>query len=821
MIHGPCGAANPLSPCMENGRCTKGFPKQFQPITTMDTDNSYPVYRRRHPADGGRNITNPTTGRQIDNSWVVPYSPFLSLRYNCHINVEVCVSPTAAKYLYKYVTKGPDRAMVSEEVDGQQVAAPTDEIQQYEDLRSVGSSEATWHLMAFPIAKKHPAVYALRIHLEEEQQVVFNEGDEENALERQRNTELTAFFQFNKTTTDKHMYVDMPKYCTYNYNKETAKKVWKVRRVSRGTIGRVHTVHPLAGEVFYLRMLLHNDHCRGKEGFTDMLTLPNGHVCDTYQEVCRQLGLLIDDREWEVVLEDAVDSVLSPQIRALFVTILLFCQPADPRSLFDRFYQSWTDDFHHKARRRGLTLQDEQAKTLVLLDLQLRLQSFERSLLYYRLPEPTKEEVSNVQLFTSTDAAVIREETYFDVPQLQIRVNQITQQFTESQQGVFDTIMTAVKEDTQLHLIVDARGGCGKTFVLNAVLDAVRSLEPGGCVALAMATTGIAANLLNMGRTFHSRMKAPLTPTENSTLQISAQSSLAQLVCMAKVLLVDEATMLHRHNLEAMDRTLRDLMRKPDQVFGGNIVILAGDFRQCLPVVPGASRAGTVNACINQSTLWHHFQVVKMMENMRVRASGDPQLEAFDMWTLSLGDGTATYLPPQLAEQVAIPAEMVTTITPNTREENGHEHQSMINFCNIIFPDLAQNITDHKWLEGRAILTPTNREVHAINELMKSKMPGDAIKLSSADSLEDPDDTFRFNIEYLNTLRPNGFPRHNIILKPGMPLMLLRNTNPREGLCNGTRMIFDTTINNKLLRCTIAGTTKQVLIPRITFRPKD
>ena len=337
---------------------------------------------------------------------------------------------------------------------------------------------------------------------------------------------------------------------------------------------------------------------------------------------------------------------------------------------------------------------------------------------------------------------------------------------------VFDTIMTAVKEDTPLHLIVDARGGCGKTFVLNAVLDAVRSLEPGGCVALAMATTGIAANLLNMGRTFHSRMKAPLTPTENSTLQISAQSSLAQLVRMAKVLLVDEATMLHRHNLEAMDTTLRDLMRKPDQVFGGKIVILAGDFRQCLPVVPGASRAGTVNACINQSTIWHHFQVVKMMENMRVRASGDPQLEAFDTWTLSLGDGTATDLPPQLAEQVTIPAEMVTTIIPNTREENWHEHQSMINLCNIIFPDLAQHITDHKWLEGRAILTPTNREVHAINELMESKMPGDAIKLSSADSLEDPDDTFRFNIEYLNTLRPNGFPRHNIILKPGMPLMI-------------------------------------------------
>ena len=134
MIHGPCGPANPLSPCMENGRCTKGFPKDFQQRTIMDTQNSYPIYRKRHPDDGGRKCTNPTTGREIDNSWVVPYSPYLSLCYNCHINVEVCVSPTAAKCLYKYVTKGPDRAMVSTEVDGQQQAAPTDEIKQYEDL---------------------------------------------------------------------------------------------------------------------------------------------------------------------------------------------------------------------------------------------------------------------------------------------------------------------------------------------------------------------------------------------------------------------------------------------------------------------------------------------------------------------------------------------------------------------------------------------------------------------------------------------------------------------------------------------------------------
>ena len=62
-------------------------------------------------------------------------------------------------------------------------------------------------------------------------------------------------------------------------------------------------------------------------------------------------------------------------------------------------------------------------------------------------------------------------------------------------------------------------------------------------MALAMATTGIASNLLDMGRTFHSGLKAPLSSHEESTLQLSGQNSLAKLVKMAKLLLVDEAPM--------------------------------------------------------------------------------------------------------------------------------------------------------------------------------------------------------------------------------------------------------------------------------------
>lgn len=375
--------------------------------------------------------------------------------------------------------------------------------------------------------------------------------------------------------------------------------------------------------------------------------------------------------------------------------------------------------------------------------------------------------------------------------------------------------MEAVRTHEPLQLFIDARGGCGKTFLLNGILDAVRSIEPEGCVALAMGTTGIAANLLHLGRTFHSRMKAPLTPTEDSTLQISAQSGLAKLIKMSRLLMIDEATMLHRFQLEAMDRSLRDLTGQKDQAFGGKVLILAGDFRQCLPVVPGASRAGTVSACINKSHLWQHFQVLRLTENMRVHASGDPTLEAFDQWTVSLGDGTA-------GENglVPIPEGMVTEIQPNTPSESWREKQAMEEFCRGVFPDLANNISLQGWLEGRAILTPINKEVKTLNDMMQDWLQGEGIVLNSADTVENPEDAFRFNIEYLNTLHPNGFPAHLLNLKPNMPLMLLRNINPRQGLCNGTRLIFDGCMDNKILKCRVVETGREVLIPRITFIPK-
>lgn len=106
MIHGPCGNLNPRCICMDQGKCQRNFPKDFCDETNPNVDG-YPLYRRRN---NGRTIQ--IGQHELDNRWVVPYNKALSLKYNAHINFEICSTVKSVKYIYKYIYKGHDCASV-------------------------------------------------------------------------------------------------------------------------------------------------------------------------------------------------------------------------------------------------------------------------------------------------------------------------------------------------------------------------------------------------------------------------------------------------------------------------------------------------------------------------------------------------------------------------------------------------------------------------------------------------------------------------------------------------------------------------------------
>ena len=141
-------------------------------------------------------------------------------------------------------------------------------------------------------------------------------------------------------------------------------------------------------------------------------------------------------------------------------------------------------------------------------------------------------------------------------------------------------------------------------------------------IGIAVAFTGIAAQLLQGGRTFNSRFKFPLKPDATSTCNISKNSGLCRMIKKTKIIVFDEASMPHKYLIEGLDRTLQDLMSNSEP-FGGKVIVLGGDHRQLPCVIKRGSRAQVVAASFKKSYLCPKFKVMKLRENMRVKSHGN------------------------------------------------------------------------------------------------------------------------------------------------------------------------------------------------------
>jgi hypothetical protein len=323
------------------------------------------------------------------------------------------------------------------------------------------------------------------------------------------------------------------------------------------------------GEAFYLRMLLCHEHCKGATCYQDLLTV-GGERHSTYQSVCTALGLLQDDSEWDQALEDATLTQMCPQIRDLFVSILIFCAPANPLDLYTQHHHQWSDDLQHRHR----TDDPDLLEAMVLLDLEERLESQNKTLSAFNLPEVSEAMRERCQQVahaaqTSNLPRDLRYQLEHDTEALQREVDQRLHgegcshagMYRPDQRTFHDTVMAAVRDpsSSQRCFFLDARGGTGKTYVENGLLAAVR-LEMPESTALAVAVSGIASTLLAKASTFHSRFKAPIVGLDSATyFSVKRGTKDAEILRRCAIIIWDEAPMGHRHLLEALDRTLRDI----------------------------------------------------------------------------------------------------------------------------------------------------------------------------------------------------------------------------------------------------------------------
>lgn len=232
----------------------------------------------------------------------MPYNPYLSAKYDCHINVEICATIDAIKYIHKYIYKGHDRTTIEVSGgDGQREAR--DEIKEYLDARYISAIESCWHIFEFPMHAENPTVYRLPVHLPDQQMVYFNAEDDVNVVLEQgasRKTALMAWFEANgrypnaRTT----LYQDFPAKWVYN----TTRCKWTPRQQGPPAIGRMYFASPNSGERFYLRTLL--TVVPGATSFENLCNVDHIQY-QTFKEACLARGLLEDDNEWKQCLREA------------------------------------------------------------------------------------------------------------------------------------------------------------------------------------------------------------------------------------------------------------------------------------------------------------------------------------------------------------------------------------------------------------------------------------------------------------------------------------------------------------------------------------
>ncbi|KAG5532360.1 hypothetical protein RHGRI_026852 [Rhododendron griersonianum] len=719
MMHGPCGKLNIGNVCMKNGKCKNHYPKNFTQATTVATDG-YPIYRRRND---GRQVR--VRQQILDNRWVVPYNPYLLAMLDCHVNVEICSTIKAVKYLYKYIYKGHDKIVFK--IIAQRNNEVVDEIMQFQTARWVTPPEAMWRIYRFNLFDMHPSVIALQLHLENCQIVGFKKATELNSItdsEFFSRTMLTQFFHMNRYDKDakkgKFLYKDFPVAFVWS----TKMRCWTKRR-HKNVIGRIVAINPSQGELYYLRLLL--NHIRCPTSFSYLRTV-GSKTYSTYREATVAHGLLVDDKSNEKCLEESCAYQMPNSLRQLFCTILVFCGALNPRELLLKFEEPLTEDY---VKRQGML--PVEARQTLLRFVKSALGSMGKTLQDFDLDDLLVNESQDNQLCKE-----ILDERDIDVSDLDLL--SVTK-LNSDQSKAYSKILQAVKNSDGTCFFVDGPGGTGKSFLYRALLATVRSTKG---IALATATSGVAASILPNGRTAHSRFKIPLERDGKITCNVGKQTGLAKLLRATSLIIWDEASMAKRQTIEALDDLLRDIT-EVNSLFGGKVVVLGGDFRQVLPVIPKGTKEDCIDASLVRSHIWVSLTKFTLKENMRART--DP---AFSKYLLKVGNGEESR---NLNDEIAIPPSMI--ISPR---ENIVAVEQLITF---VFPDLKRYFVDAISMTQSAILAPRNDSVDEINKLLINRFPGKEYIYTSIDETVNPADQGLY-VDFVHSICPPGMPAHQL-----------------------------------------------------------
>ena len=715
------------------------------------------------------------------------------------------------------------------------------EVLEYKTQRYISTAESCWRLRRNEVAERKPAVFRLNVHLPEQQIVYYNPNDYDiehfkRQLETSKKTPLTAYFDLNKRLCEKKehetkndskqrenernfvsklLYRQIPEYYTWN-NKD---KKWMIRIKKNNNdmppreIARVYSVHPTEIERYSLRLLL--NHIPGVKSFLDLKTVDN-EVMSSFHDAAVKLNLVRNDYIWIECMKEANDTQTNiSHLRKLFVTILLYCEVGNPIDFYNSCKSFLSSDYEHMYKQEFIKFPqlkhltdgndpmeriekndpmwtvEQYAQNSTMIYLQQLLSKENRSMESFGLPKPNLINEQFIQNIFGDGLNSMKSNVELTKEKATKYFNQNFGRLNKEQLIVFNRLKDLLnnyincakkgkipREKEGSLVFLDAPGGTGKTFILNVLINWVIMKEQ---LVVATAASGIAATMLHNGRTVHNQFKVPINITTESMCNISKQSKMASFLRDVLLIIIDEASMLDKLCYETLDRTLKDLTDFPDTKFGGKIVLLSGDFRQLLEVIPRANRAKIVLRCLKGSELLWDENVIhlKLNDNMRIKNAlvkrpNDEGFKAkliwYEQWLLQLGEG-------KLEEYYDNIIEIPNQMCKETKDD----------VIDAVFDDFENNVGVPEYYQSRAIVAATNEIVNEINSELLERLPAIAVTKYSIDTVGDDDNPTAFPSEFLNAFNLSGMADHELCLKENTVVILMRNMDIDAGHCNGTR----------------------------------
>lgn len=616
-IHSPCDL-DPSASCRCDGpnkRCKRYFPKPMARETTL-MGNKYPLYRRRGI------YSCVVKDRIITDDWVVPFSPFLTLKYRAHCNVEVASSIKSFKYVYKYVLKSPDSAVIS-----------INEIQAHLSGRMLSAAEAVWRLLGLPLHKEFPPVMRLHVHLPNQHSVIFDPtADAADILDANlaATSTLLQWFELNQSdaTARRYSYTEIPEHFVWNKDK------WS-RRQRGSVLGRIYSVSSRNQELFALKRLL--SVVRGATGWDDLRSV-DGVCYGSFQEACGARGMLADDGDIiEAFQEIARVSCSVENNRHQFALLLLNRQCQNTPQFFALMQEHLCDNNEVNTANCANAL----------WHIEEIMQSAGRSL---------SDDDFGIQLpprpdsMHQTQALCFRKHVFHSDQCITERDACLTL-FTDEQRQAYSEVIAAVNGNSRKNVFaILSSAGCGKTMWVTGLTWALRAE---GVIVLNVAASALAATLLPGGCTAHSAFKIPIPTTSDSYCGVKGDERLLLRRC--KCICYDEVSMVSQDLADCLDRFLQDIMNNT-QPFGGKIMVFLGDFKQLLPVAPGVKYPATVKNC----RWWKDAQVLRFTKNFR--ALSHPEFVSF---LEDVGNGVLQQIPVPLASRVRSHSALIAAVYGN------------------------------------------------------------------------------------------------------------------------------------------------------------